>query len=252
MSYDLTGKTALVTGGSAGLGAAIVADLASAGAEVWVADLKPPRDEAIRFIETDVAERDQLEAAMLAPAALDILINNAALQPHGISLDETTPELLERVLRVNLHSVFYGIQLAGRHLREAGSVINTSSFVGSVGVPNCPSYAASKASLDHLTRIGAIELAAKRITVNAVAPGLVLTPAVTDIKDNPEIPFMAERTPLGRAAKPEEIAPLYGFLASQAARFITGAVIPCDGGVAAGWTNYDLQAPAWWKEGGGL
>lgn len=243
----LAGKIALVTGGSAGLGAAICAQFAAAGARVWVADLEPPATGSDQFIRTDVGIPGQLEAAFAGLGEIDILVSNAAIQPHGISLDETTPELLDRVFRVNSHAVFYGLQLAGRHLNAGGSVINTSSFVGSVGVPNCPSYAASKASVDHLTRVGAIELAPRQITVNAVAPGLMLTPAVTAISDNPEIAFMLERTPLGRIPQPEEIAPLYEFLASDDARFITGAVIPADGGVAAGWRDYELKPPVWWR-----
>ncbi|MEM7386947.1 MAG: SDR family oxidoreductase, partial [Verrucomicrobiota bacterium] len=177
----------------------------------------------------------------------DILVNNAAIQPHGISLQDTTPELLDQVFKVNSHAVFYGIQLAFEFLVEGGRVINTSSFVGKLGVPNCSSYAASKASVDHLTRVGAMELASRRITVNAVSPGLVLTPAVTEIPENPEIPFVMKRTPLGRVPRAEEIAPLYEFLASEKAGFITGAVIPIDGGLAAGWNAYELKPPAWWS-----
>lgn len=247
MSGALDGKVVLITGGSAGLGAAICEQFEAAGARVFIADLEAPAEELHHFIKTDVADQKQLEAAFHSAGKVDILVNNAAIQPHGITLDETTPELLDKVFRINSHAVFYGIQLAGRHLEEGGSVINTSSFVGSVGVPNCPSYAASKASVDHLTRVGAIELASRNITVNAVAPGLVMTPAVTNIPDNPEIPFMEARTPLGRVPQPEEIAPIYEFLASDAARFITGAIIPADGGISAGWKNYELKAPNWWK-----
>ena len=243
----LGGKLALVTGGSAGLGAAICAQFAAAGAQVCIADLVPPGDTAYRFMETDVGEPEQLAAAFSAAGKVDILVNNAAVQPHGIPLEDTTPELLERVFRTNSHAVFYGIQLAGKHMGDGGCVINTSSFVGSTGVPNCPSYAASKASVDHLTRIGAIELAPKNIRVNAVAPGLVMTPAVTEIADNPEIPFMEARTPLGRVPTAEEVAPVYEFLASRDASFITGAIIPVDGGVSAGGNDYQLKAPGWWK-----
>ena len=85
--------------------------------------------------------------------------------------------------------------------------------------------------------------------MNAVAPGLVLTPAVTGILNNPEVPFVEDRTPLGRAAVPSDIAPLFEFLASDDARFITGTVIPVDGGIAAGWNRYDLKAPVEWADG---
>ena len=150
---------------------------------------------------------------------------------------------------MNTFAVVHRLRLARQHLEEGGSVIHTSSFVGKIGVPNCPSYAASKAAVDHLTRTGAIELAERRITVNAVAPGLVLTPAVTRIPENPEVSFVEERTPLGRAAQPEDVAPLFEFLASDDARFITGAVIPADGGLSAGWRDYDLKPPPQWIGG---
>jgi NAD(P)-dependent dehydrogenase (short-subunit alcohol dehydrogenase family) len=249
----LNGKVALVTGGSAGLGAEIVRRFISSGASVAIADVKAPDCKDCHFTRADVAHPEGFTAAVEAViediGKLDVLINNAAIQPHGITLEETTPELLDRVFHTNSHAVFYGLQLAKKHLSDGGSVINTSSFVGSIGAPNCPSYAASKAAVDHLTRIGAMELAPRQITVNAVAPGLILTPAVTDIPNNPEVPFVEERTPLGHAALPSEVAPVYEFLASDAARFITGAVIPVDGGISAGWNRYDLAPPEQWVDG---
>lgn len=252
----LDGKVALITGGASGLGNEIASRFVESGARVSVMDLC--YDEILETpdrlaIPGDVSRREDLEKAFSATiewaSQVDCLVSNAAIQPHGISLEDTTPDLLDLVFRVNSHAVFYGLQLAAQYIQEGGSVINTSSFVGSLGVPNCPSYAASKASVDHLTRIGAIELAEQRIRVNAVAPGLVLTPAVTDIPDNPEPGFMAERTPMGRAATPGEIAPVYTFLASEDARFITGAIIPVDGGVSAGWNRYDLTPPREWVDG---
>ena len=249
----LAGKVALVTGGSAGLGAEIVQCFVAAGAQVSIADVKAPEDVNIHYTRADVSHPEAFTAAFEAViediGKIDILVNNAAIQPHGISLEDTTPELLDRVFHTNSHAVFYGLQLASKHMEEGGTVINTSSFVGSIGAPNCASYAASKAAVDHLTRVGALELASKQITVNAVAPGLVMTPAVTGIPSNPEIPFVEARTPLGRAAVPSDIAPLFEFLASNDARFITGAVIPVDGGIAAGWNRYDLTPPAEWVEG---
>ena len=248
----LEGKVALITGGASGLGAEIAKQFAEAGADVSIADIQEP-ESSFHFIKTDVSSLDQLTAAFEATIAragkIDILVSNAAIQPLGVTLEDTTPELLDRVFQINSHSVFYGIQLAQKHLESGGSVINTSSFVGETGVPNCPSYAASKASVSHLTRLGSIELAKKGITVNAVAPGLVLTPAITVIPDNPEIPFVEKRTPLGRAASPAEVAPVFTFLASPAARYVTGAVIPVDGGILAGWNEYDLTPPPAWVDG---
>ena len=249
----LKGKVALVTGGSTGLGAEIVQRFTDSGAVVSIVDVKAPAQGDHHFTRADVSHSEAFTAAVEAViediGKLDIIVNNAAIQPHGISLEDTTPELLDKVFHINSHAVFFGLQLAKLYMEEGGSVINTSSFVGSIGAPNCPSYAASKAAVDHLTRVGAIELACKQITVNAVAPGLVLTPAVTSILNNPEVPFVEDRTPLGRAAVPSDIAPLFEFLASDEARFITGAIIPVDGGISAGWNRYDLRAPEEWADG---
>jgi len=249
----LQGKVALITGGASGLGLEITRRFQEAGAQVMVMDLRfQDKVPGARMFTGDVSQKEDMEEAFSHilewAGKVDILVSNAAIQPHGITLEDTTPELLDRVFRINSHALFYGLQMAKQDLSEGGSVIHTGSFVGSTGVPNCPSYAASKASVDHLTRIGAIELASRKIRVNCVAPGLVLTPAVTKIPDNPEIPFMAERTPLGRAADPEDITPLYEFLASDDSRFITGAVIPVDGGVSAGWNQYDLTPPPEWVD----
>tara|TARA_R110002096_G_scaffold159011_3_gene324591 strand:+ start:16850 stop:17638 length:789 start_codon:yes stop_codon:yes gene_type:complete len=255
MSGRLENKVALITGGASGLGLEIARRFSAAGARVAIFDQKfpDPDTEAFFTIKGDVSKKAELEQAFEAvqdwAGHIDCLISNAAIQPHGISLADTTPELLDLVFQVNSHAVFFGIQIAARFLESGGSVINSSSFVGSTGVPNCPSYAASKASVDHLTRIGAIELGKRQIRVNAVAPGLILTPAVTQIPDNPEPAFMTDRTPLGRAATPEEIAPVYEFLASDDARFISGAIIPVDGGVSAGWNHYDLTPPLEWIDG---
>ncbi|MEM1294750.1 MAG: SDR family oxidoreductase [Verrucomicrobiota bacterium] len=255
MKGRLDGKVALITGGASGLGREITNRFSAAGARVAVLDQRFDDTDSGDFlaIEGDVSQKQDLEQAFEKvidwAGQIDCLVSNAAIQPHGISLTDTTPDLLELVFKVNSHSVFYGIQLAAKFLESGGSVINSSSFVASTGVPNCPSYAASKASVDHLTRIGAIELGKRQIRVNAVAPGLILTPAVTQIPDNPEPAFMEERTPLGRAATPEEIAPVYEFLASDDARFVTGAILPVDGGVSAGWNHYDLTPPLEWVDG---
>lgn len=253
VSESLAGKVALVTGGSMGLGESVARAYLEAGAKVSIVDLKAPALKGVHYTRADVGQLEAFTAAVEAAVEefgrLDILVNNAAIQPHGISLEDTTPDLLDRVFRINSHAVFFGLQLARKHMAAGGTVINTSSFVGSIGAPNCSTYAASKAAVDHWTRVGALELAPKRITVNAVAPGLVMTPAVTGIPDNPEIPFVVDRTPLGRIATPADIVPLFEFLASDRSRFITGAVIPVDGGLAAGWRHYDLQAPEQWVDG---
>jgi NAD(P)-dependent dehydrogenase (short-subunit alcohol dehydrogenase family) len=251
--FSLAGKSAMVTGGCAGIGLAIARRFCEQGARVLVADRR--RDGAAvaaeigaEFQLTDVSVESEVEAAFARAGASfgppDILINNAGIQPLGVSFDEVTGPLLERTFAVNVNGVAFGLKYAGRHLAAGGRVINLASFVALIGVPRGTAYAASKAAVAHLTKLGAIELAPRRITVNAISPGTILTPAITGIARNPEIPFIERRAPLGRLGQPEEVAALCHFLASDEAAYITGQNIAVDGGLTAGWTEYDLVPPA--------
>jgi NAD(P)-dependent dehydrogenase (short-subunit alcohol dehydrogenase family) len=245
--FSLTGKIAVITGGSSGIGRAIARRFAAAGARVVVADRRPSPDE-FDFHPTDVSREAEvagvLDAARQKFGRVDVLVNNAGIQPLGVGFADLTAELLERTLAVNVAGVAFGIKHAARTLAEGGRVINTASFVGLIGLPGAAIYATSKAAVIHLTRLGAIELAPRRITVNAVSPGTIRTPAVTEIPDNPEIPFIERRAPLGRLGEPDEVAALYHFLASDDAAYITGQNIAIDGGLTVGWTEYALAPPA--------
>jgi 3alpha(or 20beta)-hydroxysteroid dehydrogenase len=245
--FDLTNKVAVVTGGASGIGLAIVERFVKAGARVLLVDRNIVSIEGAVFHQADVSSEDEvrgmLERAKAEFGRVDILINNAGIQPLGITFDELTPQLLQRTLEVNVHSVAFGIKHGGQQLERGGRIINTGSFVGMIGSPAGTAYSTSKAAVIHLTKLGAIELAAKGITVNCICPGTVLTPAVTGIPHNPEIPFVSRATPLGRLAKPEEIASAFHFLASDDASYITGAIIPVDGGITAGWSEYPLTVP---------
>jgi Dehydrogenases with different specificities (related to short-chain alcohol dehydrogenases) len=238
--FSLTGKVAVVTGSESGIGLAIVERFRAAGATVVGVDRDgvPP---------CDVSEESQLASALDAVVCdhgrLDILVNNAGIQPLGIDFEHLTPQLLERTFAVNVHGVAYGTKHATRLMTRGGRILNTGSFVGTIGVPQGAVYAASKATVIHLTRLAAMELASRGITVNCVCPGTVATPAVLEIPDNPEIPFVEARTPLGRLATPDEIAAAFHFLASDEASYITGAILPVDGGITAGWERYDLTPP---------
>jgi NAD(P)-dependent dehydrogenase (short-subunit alcohol dehydrogenase family) len=249
--FSLANKTAIVTGGLSGIGLATVKRFVAAGAQVLVADRLPDGfvpTARIEFFKTDVSAEENV-AAMFASALehfgqVDILVNNAGIQPLGIGFAQLTGDLLRRTLDVNVNSVAFGIKHALQSLTDGGRVINLASFVGMLAVPGGAAYATSKAAVIHLTKLGAIELAPRQITVNAISPGTILTPAVTEIPGNPEIPFVQRRTPLGRLGQPEEVAALCHFLASDDAAYITGQNIAIDGGLTAGWMEYDLVPPA--------
>jgi NAD(P)-dependent dehydrogenase (short-subunit alcohol dehydrogenase family) len=251
--FPLAKKAAIVTGGAAGISLAITQRFIAAGAVVMIADRRAEGAEIARaanaeFFKVDVSE--EANVAMMFDMALerfgrvDILVNNAGIQPLGVGFAGLTDELLRRTLDVNVNSVAFGIKHAQRALVDAGRVINIASFVGLTATPGGAAYSTSKAAVIHLTKLGAIELAPRRITVNAISPGTILTPAVTGIADNPEIPFIQRRTPLGRLGQPEEVAALAHFLASDEAAYITGQNIAIDGGLTAGWTEYELAPPA--------
>jgi NAD(P)-dependent dehydrogenase (short-subunit alcohol dehydrogenase family) len=251
--FSLRGKAAVVTGGSSGIGQAIARRFTAAGARVLVADRRRG-DEEFEFIETDVAHEEAV-AAMLDEARnrfgrVDILVNNAGIQPLGVGFSALTGPLLERTFGVNVNGVAFGLKHAGRVLADGGRVINLASFVGMLAVPGAAVYAASKAAVIHLTRLAAIELAPRRICVNAVSPGTIRTAAVIGIADNPEIPFMEKRTPLGRLGEPDEVAALCHYLAADEAAYLTGQNIAIDGGLTAGWMEYAVVPPANVREGG--
>jgi len=247
--FSLEGKVALVTGGLSGIGAAVVARFREAGARVFVADRLEGGD-----FTCDVAEEASVAAAIdgvvAATGRLDIMVNNAGIQPLGVGFEDLGAELLARTLQVNVHGVAFGIKHAARVMERGGRVLNTGSFVGLIGVPGGAAYATSKAAVSQLTRLGALELAPRGITVNAVCPGTIRTPAVTGIADNPEIPFVEEATPLGRLGEPGEVAAAFHFLASEDAGYITGVNLPVDGGIVAGWERYELTPPEQVRDGG--
>jgi NAD(P)-dependent dehydrogenase (short-subunit alcohol dehydrogenase family) len=251
--FSLARKTAIVTGGASGIGLAIAQRLLAAGALVLIADRRAAgaeiaRASQVEFFQADIAKEEQVaalfDAAQSRFGQVDILVNNAGIQPLGVGFPDLSDSLLRRTFEVNVNGVAFGVKYAAQKLSDGGRVINIASFVGLIATPGGTAYSASKAAVIHLTRLGAIELAPRRITVNAISPGTIRTPAVTAIANNPEIPFIERRTPLGRLGEPSEVAALCHFLASPEADYITGQNIAIDGGLSAGWTEYDLVPPA--------
>jgi NAD(P)-dependent dehydrogenase (short-subunit alcohol dehydrogenase family) len=251
MAGRLLGKTAIVTGGTQGIGVAVARLFIAEGANVLVVARDEERGndlvrelatERIRFHPGDVTQestaRDAVAAAISHFGSLQILINNAGMDWTG-DLFEATLSDFERVIAVNLSGAFLMLREAGRQMRShGGSIVNLSSRTASVGVPTMSLYAASKGALSSLTRSAAVEWAPFGIRVNAVAPGLTETPLVDAwLQEQPDPRSfkagVSSTIPLGRLATPEEVASAVLFLASDEASHITGAILPVDGGYTA-------------------
>jgi meso-butanediol dehydrogenase/(S,S)-butanediol dehydrogenase/diacetyl reductase len=242
----LKSKRVLITGGASGIGAATAARFLEEGAQVCILDRDAKACEAIRHqlpqiteaIVADVTDRAQVEAAFAkavrAIGAVDVLINNAGISIRHNFLD-ITPEEWDKVIAVNLTGVFYVAQTAARHMyhRGAGVILQTASTNGSVGQPYYADYNATKAGVIELTKTMALELAPK-VRVCAIAPGYVLTPMQRAEYTDAMLEEVNQKIPLRRHAKPEEIAALFAFLASDDAAYATGHVYTLDGGETTG------------------
>ncbi|MEE9163133.1 MAG: SDR family NAD(P)-dependent oxidoreductase [Candidatus Neomarinimicrobiota bacterium] len=229
-------KVSIVTGGTRGIGLAIVRHLAAQGAKVWSLDLEPAPAEAhdaANWRQGDVTQSDQvgafLEEVVGSEGRIDILVNNAGIFRDSViwRMDE---EAFDEVIAVNLKGPWLMCRAVASHMRarEQGRIINIASraWLGAAGQSN---YSASKGGLISLTRVLALELAPKGITVNAVAPGLIDTPMTRSL---PTAIFdrLVSGQPGKAPGQPEDVAAAVGFLASDDARFINGQVLYVDGG----------------------
>lgn len=250
----LKGKVAIVTGGNSGIGQATAILFAREGARVVIAAqnsasghqtvdmIKAFGGEAI-FIQTDISKelevRSMIMQVIVKFKRIDILFNNAGIDLTK-PVTETTEEELQRVIDVNLKGVFFGCKYAIPYMlkNKSGSIINTASAAGVIGMPNLAAYSASKGAVISLTKQTAIEYAGQGIRVNALCPGAVMTPMLRRYIDMAPNPLaveeqMASVHPMKRVGKPEEIANAALFLASDESSFVTGQAICVDGGLTS-------------------
>lgn len=231
MSFDFTGRTALVSGGTSGIGLAIAQALRRAGARVIAAGLPATGavHEGLTVAALDVTDKASIAALVQPLDKLDILVNAAGVIRRS---DEFDDDVFERVVDVNLNG---SMRMAGavRALLAAsgGCIVNIASMTSFFGAGAAPGYSASKGGVAQLTKSLAIAYAAQGIRVNAVAPGWIATPLTQVLQDDPaRTAALMARTPLGRWGRPEDVAGPVMFLCSSAAAFVTGVVLPVDGG----------------------
>lgn len=245
--FDLSGRVAVVTGGSSGIGKAMAAGLAHYGAKVVITSSNTEKCEAaakeLKQIETqvlplraDVSQPDQVTAMVERTVnewgRLDILINSSGIY-HGTPAMEMTAEEWRRVMAVDLDGAFYCCQAAGKAMAEAGkgSIINITSLSGLLGYANEAAYCAAKGGLTMLTRALAVEWAKLKIRVNAIAPTWFYSPISAHILDDPEkLADKLRYIPLDRVGHGDDIVGAAVFLASDASNFITGQILGVDGG----------------------
>ncbi len=247
MKLDLTGRVALVTGGGRGIGRAIALELAASGAAVTVnyRGNSATAEETVAAItaaggaatavQGDVSEGESVEAMVKATIAahgrLDILVNNAGITRDTL-LMRMKDEDFDQVIATNLRGVFLCTRAVLRQMskQRAGRIINIASVIGLIGNAGQANYAAAKAGILGFTRATAREIAARNVTVNAIAPGFIET-EMTGVLGEETRKAILESIPLGRFGQAEEVAKLVTFLASDAAAYITGQTFTVDGGM---------------------
>ena len=244
----LEGKRALITGGDSGIGRAVAVLFAREGADVAIVYLKAEQRDAEEtrgaveregrrclLIPGDVSKSAfcarAVERTVREFGGLDILVNNAAYQQHQESLEDITDEQWDRTFRTNIHGYFYMARAALPHLGEGSAIVNCGSITGLQGSGGLLDYASTKGAINAFTKSLAQNLVDRKIRVNCVAPGPVWTPLNVADKSAKEAAKHGKKTPMGRPAQPEEVAPAFVFFASETdSSYITGEVLTLLGG----------------------
>ena len=234
MNKNTSHKTAVVTGGTSGIGLTLAQGLSNAGYDVIAAGLNPPQsdDEKITFIELDITDKGAVKSLFSDLNQLDILINAAGIIRREAELD---PDVFEETINVNLNGTMRACAAARSLLSQSsGSIINIASMLSYFGGGLVPGYAASKGGIMQLTKSLAIAYAGDNIRVNALAPGWIKTPLTENLQnDDKRSEAILSRTPLGRWGTPEDLVGPALFLIGSDAKFITGSLLNVDGGYAA-------------------
>lgn len=248
----LANKVAVITGATQGIGLACAQRLVNEGARVMMVDVKPEGadaaaklGDAARFFAADVSQKADVDAMLAATlkefGQVDILINNAGVT-HAADFLDLAEEDFDRVLRINLKSMFLCGQAVAREMvrRQSGCIINMSSVNSELAIPNQVPYVVSKGGVNQLTKVMALNLAPHGIRVNGIGPGTILTElAKKAVMASPEARHtILSRTPMGRCGEPEEVAAIAAFLASDDASYMTGQTMYVDGGRLA--LNYTV------------
>ena len=240
MPFTIKDKTALITGGTAGIGLATAAHFTTQGARVVISGRRDlGKDIAAKigcqFVQADMTSENDVERLFVQTkeliGELQIVINNAGIGGNVVEISDSTINDFDRVANVNLRAAFQVLKLAPSFLADGGAIINTASISGFDGEIGSAVYSATKAALINLTKTSALELASRNIRVNAISPG----PIKSEIWQGDDPYQWSElMVPLGRIGEPGEVATAFQFLASDAASYITGANIVVDGGYLAG------------------
>lgn len=237
--FSLAGKTAFITGAAGGIGLAVAKRFIKAGAKVVITDIVDGTDIAssigAHFIKLDVTDEGNVKVALKSATKvigkLDIVVNNAGRTDIGFEITETDEAFFEAINKVNQKGVFFGLKHAPAFMNDNGRIINTSSLAAFTKMTGTGVYSAGKAAVISLTKMSALELAERQITVNAICPAYVDTSG----GNGEEGDALAEAfVPLGRVASIEDIAGYFHFLASDEANYMTGQALIVDGGWSAG------------------